>query len=621
LALINLFGVSLAFGGPKLLDGISFRVHPGERVCLLGRNGAGKSSLLKLLAGALPPDSGEISREVGLETGFLPQQVPGGLAGQVYEVAAGSLGVLGQTLTKLRRGQAGDQGEALGNDQAVWDADLRLRTVLTRLKLDPAADVATLSGGLKRRVLLARALAAQPQLLLLDEPTNHLDIETIVWLEEFLAGYPGAMVFVSHDRAFARNLATRVVELDRGEVFDWNCPYDEFLRRREDALLKEQDQRSRFDKKMAQEEEWLHRGVKARRTRDEGRVRRLMQMRQELVLRRELLGSAKLRAQKAGLSGKVVAEVEGVSFAYDAELVIKEFSTLILRGDKVGIIGPNGSGKTTLLRLLLGRLAPQQGDIRLGANLEIAYFDQMREELDPDKTVQENLAQGQDSLLVGGRQRHVISYLKDFLFTPDRAHSPVRVLSGGERNRLLLAKLLAKPANLLVLDEPTNDLDRDTLELLESLLVEFPGTVLLVSHDRQFLNNVAACTLVLEGAGEVGQFAGGYDDWLAQRRRGLASAPPKIRPAKPRSRPPQDGPRSLTFKQKRALEELPARIEALEREQAELHQRVSDPALYAKGGKEAVAISTRLEELELELEGAFTQWEELESLAQELGRG
>ncbi|MFH1032985.1 MAG: ATP-binding cassette domain-containing protein [Pseudomonadota bacterium] len=621
MALINLFDVSLAFGGPKLLDAVSFRVQPGERVCLLGRNGAGKSSLLKILAGEQAATSGEISREVGLETGYLPQDVDADLAGEVYEVAAQGLGSQGRVLSRLRRGQGGGDQAEQGNDQELWQADRRLRTVLTRLGLAPRQRVETLSGGLKRRVLLARALAKDPHLLLLDEPTNHLDIQAIVWLEEFLAAYRGAMVFISHDRAFARNLATRVVELDRGQLFDWNCPYDEFLRRREEALAMEQDQRAKFDKKMSQEEEWLHRGVKARRTRDEGRVRRLMQMRQERAKRREVLGSARLRAQSAGLSGKVVAEVNEVGFAYDdAPPVIRHFSTLVLRGDKIGIIGPNGSGKTTLLKILLGLLEPQTGDIRLGANLEIAYFDQMRQELDLDQTVQDNLVQGHDSLLINGRQRHVISYLKDFLFSPDRAHSPVRVLSGGERNRLLLAKLFAKPANLLVLDEPTNDLDRDTLELLENLLVEFTGTVLLVSHDRQFLNNVAASTLVLEGEGLVGEYAGGYDDWLAQRQAPAETAPAKpAQPAKPRKRPAPERPRGLSFKQKQELAELPGRIEALEREQAQLHARVADPQLYAKGGQEAAALSVRLAELEEEMEKAFALWEELEAIAQQAG--
>ena len=617
MALINLFDVSMAFGGPKLLDGIGFRVQSGERICLMGRNGAGKSSLLKVLAGTLTPDSGEISREVGLETGYLPQDVDHGLEGEVYEVTAQGLGDQGRVLRRLRRGQGGVDDAEQGNDQEIWAADHRLRTVLTRLGLTPRTRVETLSGGLKRRVFLARALAQSPPLLLLDEPTNHLDIDSIVWLEEFLLAYQGAMVFISHDRTFTSHLATRVVELDRGQLYDWNCPYDEFLRRREEALLVEQEQRAKFDKKMAQEEAWLNRGIKARRTRDEGRVKRLMQMRQERARRREVLGSARLRAQKASLSGKVVAEVNEVDFAYhDGQPVIRNFSTLILRGDKVGVIGPNGSGKTTLLKILLGHLEPRSGDIRLGVNLEIAYFDQMRQELDLDKSVRDNLNDGQGSVLINGHQRHVISYLKDFLFSPDRAHSPVHVLSGGERNRLLLAKLFAKPANLLVLDEPTNDLDRDTLELLENLLVEFSGTVLLVSHDRKFLNNVVTSTLVLEGQGQVGEYAGGYDDWLDQRKDESASeqaAPPK--PAKAKKRPSQKRPRGLTFKQKQELAALPQRIEILEREQAHLHERVSDPALYARGAQEVAAISTRLAELELEMEKAFALWEELEAIA------
>ncbi|MBI5521055.1 MAG: ATP-binding cassette domain-containing protein [Desulfarculus sp.] len=598
MALINLFDVSLAFGGPLLLDRAGFRVEPGERVCLLGRNGAGKSSLLKLLAGLLPPQSGEFSRALGLKTSYLPQDVPAGLVGQVQQVAAGV------------------QEAGPGLEPEAWRAEHQLRAMLSRLGLEPQARVETLSGGLQRRVLLARALAAGPGLLLLDEPTNHLDIESIVWLEQYLSGYQGAMVFVSHDRAFARNLATRVVELDRGQIYDWNCPYDQFVQRREDALLTEQEQRARFDKKMAQEEEWLHRGVKARRTRDEGRVRRLMGMRAERARRREVLGSARLRTQLAGLSGKVVVETQDVTFAYDAAPVIRDFSTLILRGDKIGIIGPNGSGKTTLLKVLLGQLSPQAGQVRQGANLEVAYFDQMRQELDLDQTVQENLAGGHESLIVAGRQRHVISYLKDFLFAPECARSPVRVLSGGERNRLLLAKLFAKPANLLVLDEPTNDLDQDTLGLLENLLVEFEGTVLLVSHDRQFLNNVAAGTLVMEGHGRVGEYAGGYDDWLAQRAPQAEQAPAKPKAPKRVKSPPPAGQRGLSFQQRRDLEDLPRRIEEMEREQALLLNKVADPALYAKAGKQVTAISARLAELEAEMETAFAQWEELERLAQ-----
>ncbi len=615
MALINLFDVNLAFGGPLLLDRAGFRVQPGERVCLLGRNGAGKSSLLKLLAGEVPPDSGEVSRSNGLRTGYLAQDLPPGLRGGVYQITARSLGEKGRALIQLQQGRGDASSLEQGSGQDLWRLDNHLQTVLSRLDLDPVAKVETLSGGLKRRVLLARALAGDPDLLLLDEPTNHLDIDSIVWLEEFLLARKGAMVFVSHDRAFARNLATRVVELDRGQLYDWNCPYDEFLRRREEALLTEREQRAKFDKKMAQEEEWLGRGLKARRTRDEGRVRRLIQMREERAKRREVLGSVRMQAQNGALSGKVVAEVEGMHFGYSPDrTIIKDLSTLILRGDKVGIIGPNGTGKTTLLRLLLGRLQPDQGSIRLGVNLEVAYFDQMRRELDPDQTVQHNLAEGNDSLVIGGRERHVISYLKDFLFSPERAKSPVHILSGGEKNRLLLAKLFAKPANLLVLDEPTNDLDRDTLELLENLLVEFEGTVLLVSHDRQFLNNVATSTLALEGGGLVGEYAGGYDDWLKQRPQ--AQPPAKTKTPKAPKVKPKERPKKLGFNEKRELAALPRKIEELEAEQEALHAKVADPDLYAKGGKQAADISRRLEELEAELEKAFARWEELEAIGQ-----
>lgn len=615
MALINLSEVSLAFGGPLVLDGASFQVQEGERVCLLGRNGAGKSSLLKLLAGVQRPDQGVVSRAQGLEIGHLPQNVPPELGGTVYELTAQALGPLGRALIALHQGLGADLGLEPADEQEIWQLDHQIQAVITRLGLAAETPVETLSGGLKRRALLARALASRPGLLLLDEPTNHLDIDTIAWLEQFLLARRGAMVFVSHDRAFARALATRVVELDRGVIYDWKCPYDEFLRRREEHLLIEQERREKFERKLAQEEEWLHRGIKARRTRDEGRVRRLLQMRAERAQRRDLLGSARMQVSQTNLSGRVVAEVKEVSFAYAERPVIRDFSGVILRGDKLGLIGPNGSGKTTLLRVLLGQLTPQAGEIKLGANLEVAYFDQMRAELDPDRTVQDNLSDGQDSLLVGGRPRHVISYLKDFLFTPDRAHSPVRVLSGGERNRLLLAKLFAQPANLLVLDEPTNDLDRDTLELLENLLVEFEGTVLVVSHDRQFLNNVAAGILALEGDGLVREYAGGYDDWLLQR---AASAPPEPAPPvkKERPRPARpEQPKRLTYQQKQELAELPGRIEALEAEIAQLHDLVSDPAWYASAGKEVAVVTARLEALDAELERAFATWEELERLA------
>ncbi len=616
MSLISLCEVSLAFGGPLILDAVGFQVQEGERVCLLGRNGAGKSSLLRVLAGVQRPDLGQVNRAQGLEIGHLAQDVPPNLEGTVYELAAQGLGALGRALVALRRDQAGDLGLEPADEQEIWHLDHQIQAVITRLGLQAETRVETLSGGLQRRALLARALAARPGLLLLDEPTNHLDIDTIAWLEQFLLARRGAMVFVSHDRAFARALATRVVELDRGVIYDWKCPYDEFLRRREEHLLIERERREKSDRKLAQEEEWLHRGIKARRTRDEGRVRRLLQMRAERAQRRDLLGSARMQTAPAQLSGRVVAEVRGVSFAYADQPVFRDFSTVILRGDKLGIIGPNGSGKTTLLKVLLGHLPPQAGRIKLGANLEVAYFDQMRAELDPDRSVQDDLSDGQDSLLVGGRPRHVISYLKDFLFTPDRAHSPVRVLSGGERNRLLLAKLFAQPANLLVLDEPTNDLDRDTLELLENLLVEFEGTVLVVSHDRQFLNNVVAGVLALEGDGLVREYAGGYDDWLLQRGQAAASEP--VPPAKKeRPRPPKtEQPKRLTYQQKQELAALPGHIETLEEELARLHDLVADPSWYASAGKEVAVVTARIAELDAELERAFAIWEELERLSQ-----
>ncbi len=612
MALIDLFDVSLAFGGPTLLDKINFRVHQGERVCLVGRNGAGKSSLLKLLAGKVRPDSGAISRETGLSVGHLPQNVPGDLRGQVYEICAGGLGENGELLIGLFQGKGGNRLSRHDNEQEIWVLEHRLQIILSRLGLNPQDRAETLSGGMQRRVLLARALASQPDLLLLDEPTNHLDIESIAWLESFLLQFGGAIVFVSHDRAFARNLATRVVEPDRGALYDWNCSFDEFLRHREEALATEQEQRAKFDKKMAEEEKWLSGGIRARRTRNEGRVRRLMEMRGIRANRRDVLGSAKLKAQQAGLSGKIVAEAEAVGFSYGPKQVIKDFTTIILRGDKVGIIGPNGSGKTTLLGILLGKLQHQSGEIRRGLNLETAYFDQMRAELDNDKTVIENITDGHETLIINGQQRHVISYLKDFLFTADRARSPVHILSGGERNRLLLAKLFTKPANLLVLDEPTNDLDFDTLELLENLLVEFEGTVLLVSHDRQFLNNVVTSTLALEGGGVIREYAGGYDDWLAQRRPSQEAKPAKS--AKPKDRPKQEQPRKLGFNEKRELAQLPEKIEALEQEQATLHEKVADPDLYTSGGKAAADISKRLEEIEAELEQVYARWEELEAI-------
>ena len=623
--LMNLRDVRLAFGGPLLLDGVSLQVTRGERICLLGRNGAGKSTLLGLLAGELQPDSGTVECRQGVRVARLPQEVPKHLPGTVFEVVTAGLGAVGEELIRfhqLSRQAADGNGQAPAGlaeaQQAIdgtggWARQQQVEQILSRLKLDADAPVADLSGGVKRRVLLARALAAEPDILLLDEPTNHLDIESINWLEEFLLRSNLTLVFVTHDRAFLRAVATRIVELDRGLLYDFACDYDTFLERREEQKHAEDQAWHRFDRKLAEEEIWIRRGVKARRTRNEGRVRALEGMREAFRQRRGRTGTARLQLEEAQRSGRLVAEVENLTFGFGGEPVIRDFSATILRGDRIGIIGPNGAGKTTLLKLLLGQLAPQEGRVRLGTNLEVVYFDQLREQLDPDLTVQQNLSGDQDTVVVGDRQRHVYGYLQDFLFTPERARTPVRILSGGERNRLLLAKLFTRPANVLVLDEPTNDLDLETLDLLEELLADYQGTLFLVSHDRDFLDRVVSSTLVFEGKGLVSDYVGGYEDWLRQR----PEAPKAEVSAKPaRSKPERERPRKLSFKERGELAELPARIEALEEELAALHGRLADPELYREQGGAVAAIRNRLQELEAELASGYLRWEELEALAE-----
>ena len=619
--------VTMAFGGPPLLDGINLQLEAGDRLCLMGRNGTGKSTLLKLISGDLPADGGEIVRQQGLKVALVSQEVPQGLAGTVFDVVAGGMGeataLLAEyhqvshqlatdsdagLLTRLERLQR--ELEAVGG----WHLHQEVERLLSRLSLDPEAAFATLSGGTKRRVLLARALASSPDILLLDEPTNHLDIDTIVWLEEFLLKEMKTFLFITHDRAFARRLANRVAELDRGRLYAFACGYDDFVTRREELLAAEITRQALFDKKLAQEEAWVRQGIKARRTRNEGRVRALKKLREERRQRRERLGTAKLQIQEAERSGALVAEVENATFAYDGRPVIAGLTTSIMRGDRVGIIGPNGSGKTTLLRLLLGDLAPQEGEVRLGSRREVLYFDQLREQLDLEKSVQENVGEGNDTVTVGGKSRHVIGYLQDFLFTPERARTPVRILSGGERNRLLLAKLFTRPSNILVMDEPTNDLDAETLDLLEELLMEYGGTLLLVSHDREFLNNVVTSTLALSGTGEVKEYVGGYDDWLRQAAAAAPAAPPPAKTAEARPRRQAERPRKLTFKEERELEALPELIAAIEGEQGELHRTLADPEFYRNAGSEVVRLNARLEELERELETAFGRWEELEEI-------
>jgi len=625
MSIITLQDISLSFGGPPILEGISLRIEQGERVCLVGRNGEGKSSLMKLISGELQPDSGAIIRQQGLRTARLSQEVPQDLTGSVFEVVAGGLGEIQRLLTRYH--EVSSQLATHPNPNVMaeletlqhqlesgggWHFQQRVEAALSRLRLDADLEFQALSGGMKRRVLLARALVCEPDLLLLDEPTNHLDIEAITWLEEFLLNSGLTLLFVTHDRMLLRKLATRILDLDRGRLTSWPGDYETYLARRSDMLAAEAGQQARFDKKLAQEETWIRQGIKARRTRNEGRVRVLEEMRRERRARRQQTGTARMQIQAAGASGRLVAELKNVSFGYQGKQIIRECSTTVLRGDKVGIIGPNGAGKTTLLRLMLGELEPQSGAVRLGVNLEPAYFDQLRAVIDEDKTVADNVGDGNTTLTINGRPKHIIGYLEDFLFTPDRARSPARVLSGGERNRLLLARLFARPANILVLDEPTNDLDAETLELLEELLFDFKGTVLLVSHDRAFLNNVVTSTLVFEGGGRVQEYAGGYDDWLAQRTVEFAEVKPQPTEKKEKKKPKPAGPRKLTFKESRELEELPAKIETLEAEQQELYATMGDPAFYQQSSQAINQAKERLAELEELLAAAYRRWEELE---------
>jgi ATP-binding cassette subfamily F protein uup len=554
--------------------------------------------------------------------------VPQGLAGTVFDIVASGMGNAAATLAeyhhvshqlahdcsdKLLARLEALQKELEENDG--WNLHQEVERVLNRLDLDAEVEFTSLSGGTKRRVLLARALVSNPDILILDEPTNHLDIDTILWLEDFLAKNVKTVLFVTHDRAFARRLANRVAELDRGRIYAFSCGYDEFVERREALLEAEITRQALFDKKLAQEEVWVRQGIKARRTRNEGRVRALKKLREESRQRRERQGTAKIQLQIADRSGALVAEATEVAFAYDGgRAIVRNLSTTIMRGDRIGIIGPNGTGKTTLLRLLLGELAPQQGEIKLGTRREVIYFDQLREQLDVEKSVQENVGEGNDTLIINGQSRHIIGYLQDFLFSPERARSPVSILSGGERNRLLLAKLFTKPSNILVMDEPTNDLDAETLDLLEDLLMEYPGTLLLVSHDREFLNNVVSSTLVLTGSGEVREFVGGYDDWLNQAALESAAAVQALQKAAPeKGKAQKEKVKKLSFNDQRELEALPERIAVIEKEQQELHDRLADPEFYKSAGGEVTVVNARLMVLEQELEAAFLRWDELES--------
>ena len=624
--LINLQNVLLSYGKPPLIDYVNLVIERGERVCIIGRNGAGKSTLLKIINGQVLPDEGKIERANDVKVAQLEQSVPQNTTGNVFDVISEGLGKEGKLIQKfhyLTQQLNHDSSPKIFSDleqcQAEldridgWDINSRVESIITKMKLNPEADISSLSGGFKRRVLLARALVANPDLLLLDEPTNHLDIEAIQWIEQFLIKWEGSLLFISHDRHFMDNLANRFVEIDRGKLIEFNCDYSTYLARKQDNLAVEDKQNALFDKRLSQEEVWIRQGIKARRTRNEGRVRALKAMRQEFSERRKRLDTARMGIHQAEKSGKIVAEASDISFSFGDEQLVRRFSALIQRGDKIGLIGRNGVGKTTLIKLLLGELSPDKGAIKIGTNLNVAYFDQYRSALDEEKSVQDNVSGGRDMLDVGGKSRHVISYLQDFLFAPERCRQPVKVLSGGERNRLLLAKLFMIASNVLVLDEPTNDLDIDTLDLLEELLIQYKGTIILVSHDRTFLNNVVTSTLVFEGSGEIKQFVGGYDDWLRQRD---SASVTKINEA------PKAGKLQLksaatkskrSFNNERELSALPKKIDLLEQRITEISTQMSDASFYRSDRAEIKKTEDLLKSAQLELEVLYKRWEELET--------
>ena len=630
--LLRLDNLSHAYGHVPLLTRVDFQIEAGERVCLVGRNGAGKSTLFRIVTGNTVPDDGDIWRMETLRVAHLEQEVAPDTDQSIFEVVAGGIGELGALLTQYHHltlhpelserdalrelAQLQTRIETLGG----WNINQKVATVLTRLNLPEDKRIADCSGGTRRQIMLARALVSEPDLLLLDEPTNHLDINAITWLEKYLLGYNGAVMFITHDRTFVRRLATRIVDLDRGKLTSFPGNFDWYLQKKDELLEIEERASAKFDKKLAEEEAWIRQGIKARRTRNEGRVRALQALRKEKAERLDAQSKARFSIDAGAMSGKLVVDVRRVSFRYGENTIIRDLSTRILRGDRVGIIGTNGSGKSTLLKLILAELEPTSGEVVLGTRLQLAYFDQHRRMLDGEKTVRENMSDS-DQVTVRGRSRHVIGYLKDFLFPPQRIDSPVGALSGGERNRLLLAKIFAQSANLIVLDEPTNDLDVDTLELLEELLSEYEGTLVLVSHDRTFLDNVVTSTLVYEGDGKFNEYAGGYEDWERYQRqipdaptepKGRANAQATPIPAHTKR---SDKPRKLTYKEQRELEALPHQIEALETEQAELHARMGGAEFYRQSSDKITATMDRMEELKAELEAGYARWQELESLA------
>lgn len=629
--LISLENVSVAFGHHALLDAVDFSIDAGERVCLIGRNGAGKSTFMKIISGAIQSDGGTVHRHAGWRIAYLAQDLPLDGGCTVFDAVAEGLGELGAVIAKYHRvvtllaehpsdellQRMSDLQHALEAEDG-WSFQQRIETIMTRLGLPADKPLRELSGGWKRRVALARALVSEPNLLLLDEPTNHLDIDAIRWLEEMLLNFAGGLLFITHDRALLQRLATRIVELDRGQLSSWPGDYVWYLQKKQENLAVEADHAAKFDKKLSQEEVWIRKGIQARRTRNEGRVRALYVLREERVKRRIQTGKARLDLDSSQTSGRLVIEAESVSKSYGDQFLIRNFSMRILRGDRIGLIGPNGVGKSTLLRLLLKEDEPDRGEVHHGAKLQVAYFDQLRAHLDPERSVIDTVAEGSDTVTINGKTKHVISYLSDFLFPPARARSPVKSLSGGECNRLLLARLFTRPANLLVMDEPTNDLDIETLELLEELLASFKGTLLLVSHDRAFLDNVVTSVLAFEGKGQVNEYVGGYQDWLRQRDAPLRKEPQTkaIRsldaeqrgPGRPSHLP------KLGYKVRRELEALPGHIEALEVKQAGLHAALAREGFYRQDREGFEAATRQLETVDVELQAAYARWNELESL-------
>jgi len=630
MSLIRLRNINVSFGGPVILENVSMSIDAGERLCLLGRNGTGKSTLLKVFSGEVKAESGDLESKQNLKLAVLDQEPRGNLEGSIFDVVAMGLGENAKylqdyhhalhnfsennndkTIAELQRAQ--DQVDM----HNAWQLNQQVEEVLSRMKLDGDADYGSLSGGMKRRVLLAKALVIKPDILLLDEPTNHLDLNAIQWLEEQLLNYKGALMFITHDRSFMRKLSTRIIELDRGNLTSYPGDYDTYLRRKAEALHAEEVSNAHFDKRLAQEEVWIRQGIKARRTRNEGRVRALEKMRSERSQRRQQVGKVSMASSQAERSGKLVVEAENVNFDYEDKPLIHNLNTTILRGDKIGVIGPNGAGKTTLLRLLLGDLKPDSGKIQIGTKQEVAYFDQFRAQLDDNASVIDNLSQGREFIEINGSRKHVIGYLQDFLFAPERARSPVSMLSGGERNRLLLAKLFSKPSNMLVLDEPTNDLDIETLELLEELVMEYSGTVLVVSHDREFVNNVVTSTLVFEGGAQVNEYVGGYDDWLKQSAV-MTQAGAQLKKQtdadkkKAASVDTNNKVKKLSYKDQRELDSLPAQIERFEKESQSIQDVMADEAFYKQDKDKIKQVQQQLSEIQEKLSHCYNRWEELE---------